>query len=206
MYRYARYFDGGPCFYAWPGEFTDRKATVEAFSSSDQQIQRFEADFRLVNGIDPKVSASRLSAAQCPAIAFLQKLDSDPEGAARLELRQTTVRAGQRLQGELAGTGDRTVALLAIGDTGRVRVLSNARHERGKTVIDQRLDDDDNSLPGSKLLIALAASRPFSSLASIPAGKAMAWDVLPALLEEAAARKNDPVATLAVPRLVRIEK
>ncbi len=205
LFKYVRYFDGGPCFYLSPTELTERKAAIDAFALSDQQVQQFDTDFRLVNGIAPQVTAAHLTPAQCPAIAFLQRLDPDPAQSFRFELRQASVRPGQRLQGQIEGLGERVVSLLVIGDKGRIKVLPPLRRERGNAVIDLRIDDDD-SVPGSKLLIAVAGSKPLASLEALASAKAaVAFEALPAVLEEAL-KRNDPAATVAVPRLVRIER
>lgn len=206
LFKYVRYFDGGPCFYLSPTELTERKAAIDAFALSDQQVQQFDTDFRLVNGIAPQVTAAHLTPAQCPAIAFLQRLDPDPAQSFRFELRQASVRPGQRLQGQIEGLGERVVSLLVIGDKGRIKVLPPLRRERGNAVIDLRIDDDDDSVPGSKLLIAVAGSKPLASLEALASAKAaVAFEALPAVLEEAL-KRNDPAATVAVPRLVRIER
>jgi serine/threonine-protein kinase len=206
MAKYVRYFDGGPCFYLSPTEMTERKASIDAFSLSDQQVQQFETDFRLVNGIAPQISAARLSPAQCPAVAFLQRLDADPAPNVHFGLRQATVRPGQRLQGQIEGLGDRSVTLLTVSDKGRLKILPAPRRERGNAVIDQRVDDDDDSVPGSKLLIAVAASKPLTSLEGLASAKTtMAWEALPAVLEEVL-KRNDHTATVAVPKLIRIER
>jgi serine/threonine protein kinase len=206
MLKYVRYFDGGPCFFLSPTDVTDRKAAIDVFSLADQQVQQFETDFRLVNGIAPQVSTAHLTAAQCPGVAFLQRLDPDPApGGLRLDLRQTVVRPGQRLQGQIEGLGDRTAALLVIGDKGRLKVLP-LRRERGNAVIDARIDDDDDTVPSSKLVIAVAGAKPLTSLETLASAKtAMAWEALPGVLEEAL-KRNDPTATLAVPKLIRIER
>jgi serine/threonine-protein kinase len=200
MFQYVRYFDGGPCFYASPTEITDRKAAIDVFGLSDQQVQHFDADFRLVNGIAPQITMARLTAAQCPAVAFLQRLDPDPAKSFRFDLRQTTLRPGQRLQGQIEGVGDRNISILAVGDSGRVKLLPAPRRERGNAVIDARIDDDDNAVPGSKLLIAIASTRPYTL-----DGKPMAWESLPALLTEVS-KRNEQASVIAVPKLVRIER
>jgi hypothetical protein len=52
----------------------------------------------------------------------------------------------------------------------------------------------------------VAGSKPFTALESLAASKtAIAWEALPALLEEAL-KRNDASATVAVPKLVRIER
>jgi serine/threonine-protein kinase len=200
MFQYVRYFDGGPCFYASPTEIADRRAAIDVFSLSDQQVQQFDTDFRMVNGIAPQITPARLTAAQCPAIAFLQRLDPDLAKSFRFELRQATLRPGQRLQGQIEGLGDRAVSIVAVGDTGKVKLLPALRRERGTAVIDLRIDDDDNSVPGSKLLIAIAGTRPYTL-----DGKPMAWESLPALLTEVS-KRNEQANVLAVPKLVRIER
>ena len=203
MFQYVRYFDGGPCFYASPTEIADRKAAIDVFSLSgvsDEQIRQFESDFRLVNGIAPQITRAWLTAAQCPAIAFLQRLDPDPAKSFRFELRQATLRPGQPLQGQIEGLGDRAVSILAVGDTGRVKLLPAPRRDRGSAIIDTRINDDDNNVPGSKLLIAIAGAKPYTL-----DGKPMAWESLPALLTEVS-KRNEQANVVAVPKLVRIER
>jgi len=205
MLKYVRYFDGGPCFFLSPTDVTDRTAAIDAFGLSDEQVQQFEADFRLVNGIAPQISAARLAPAQCPAIAFLQRLDSDSTPRLHFDLRHAALRPGQRLQGHIEGVGERTVALLMVGDNGRLKVLPSLHRERGNAMVDMRIDDDGDTVPGSRLLIAMTGSRPFASLEALGSAKAaMAWEALPAVLEEVL-KRNDP-ATLAIPKLVRIER
>lgn len=204
--QYVHNFDGGPCFYLSPTDVTERKAVVDAFGLSDQQVQQFDTDFRVVNGFAPQISSARLTPAQCPAIAFLQRLDPDPTQAIRFEVSQTNVRPGQRVQGKIEGLGDRAVAILSIGDTGRLKVLSTSvRRERGTGIVDLRLDDEDNSLPGSKLLIAVVGSKPLASLTGLATARTTAWEALPALLQEATTKRAGATATMAIPKLVRIE-
>ena len=200
--QYIRYFDGGPCLYLSPVAITERTASIDAFALSDQIVQSFDTDFRLANGFTPQINAARLSSAQCPAAAFMQRLDPDRDPAIKFDLKQASVRAGQRVQGTIDGAGARNVEIIAVGDTGRVKTLgAMLRRERGATTFDARLDDDDNSVPGAKLLIAIISPKPLDSLTT--AQKTNAWEFFPALLDEI---QRGRVQTQIIPKLVRVER
>ncbi len=203
MLKYVRYFDGGPCFFLSPTDVTDRKAVLDVFSLSAEQAQRFETDFRLVNGIAPQISIARLTPAQCPVTAFLQRLDADPAPNVHFELRPAAVRPGQPLQGRIEGVGDRSVTLFTVSEKGRLKVLPAPRRERDAAVIDTRVDDEDDTTSGSKLLIAVVASKPLASLEGLASARtATAFEALPAVLEEAL-KRND---VTAIPRSIRVER
>ena len=82
--QYVRYFDGGPCLYLTVNGVSERMASVDAFSLSDQIVQGFDTDFKLVNGFAPQISSLRLSNAQCPAIAFMQRIELGPRSSAQI--------------------------------------------------------------------------------------------------------------------------
>ncbi|WP_342362971.1 serine/threonine-protein kinase [Terrarubrum flagellatum] len=200
--QYVRYFDGGPCLYLAPTAVTERTASVDAFTLSDQLVQNFDTDFRLANGFAPQISTARLSATQCPAVAFMQRVDPDRDPAVKFDVRQSTVKPGQRVQGVIEGVGDRAVDIITVGDTGKVKTLGSAvKKEKGSATFDVRLDDDDNSLPGSKLVIAVVSPKPIDSMAT--ASKASAWDFFPPVLEEIDRNKTP---TQLIAKLVRIER
>lgn len=200
--QYVRYFDGGPCFYLSPASVTERTASIDAFGLSDQIVQGFDTDFRLANGFTPQINSARLTGAQCPAVAFMQRVDPDRDFALKFDLKQLSTRVGQRVQGTIEGAGDRAVDIIAVGDTGRIKALGAAlRRDRGAVSFDARLDDDDNSVPGSKLLLAIISSKPLESLAT--AQKASAWEFFPALLEEV---QRNNLQVQIIPRQLRVER
>ncbi|MET0606499.1 MAG: serine/threonine-protein kinase [Beijerinckiaceae bacterium] len=199
--QYVRYFDGGPCLYLTVNGVSERMASVDAFSLSDQIVQGFDTDFKLVNGFAPQISSLRLSNAHCPALAFMQRIDSDRDPALKFEFRQPSVRAGQRVQATIEGVGDRAAELLAVGDAGKVRLLQGLRRDKGTVLFDGRVDDEDNNIPGSKLVLLITSPKPIESLT--PALRSTAWEFFPALLEEIQ-RTNQQVQI--IPKLIRIER
>ncbi|MBN9064299.1 MAG: hypothetical protein BGP06_13710 [Rhizobiales bacterium 65-9] len=200
--QYVRYFEGGPCFFLSPVAITERTAAIDAFSLADQVVQTFDSDFRLVNGFAPQISPARLAPAQCPATAFLQRIETARDPSVKFDLKSPVAKVGQRVQGVIDGVGDRNVDIIAIGDSGRVKLLGSAlRRDRGQATFDARLDDDDNSAPGSKLLIAIVSPKPLVSLASAPKGSA--WEFFPSVMEDIQLRN---IQVQAIPKLLRIER
>ena len=111
------------------------------------------------------------------------------------------MRAGQRVQATIEGVGDRAAELLAVGDAGKVRLLQGLRRDKGTVLFDGRVDDEDNSIPGSKLVLLITSPKPIESLT--PALRSTAWEFFPALLEEIQ-RTNQQVQI--IPKLIRIER
>jgi serine/threonine-protein kinase len=198
---YVRQFDGGPCFYLSPLALGDAKAEIEGYGTETKAFQEFTEDFKLINGFDADVIMRPIAAAQCGITRFLRLIDTGRDPAVRFTLQNYNVRAGQSLNGSIAGAAGRHVEVLLVTDDGRLQTLpTRSNATRGTVDIALRMEsDEDRRRP--KVLVALLTPKRLQAASFkgvVPADAA-----LDAIADEILA---DRQTTAVVPVYFRVER
>ncbi len=199
--QYIRYYEG-PCLYLFPAGVTERSAAVDAMAGPGDAIDTFSADFRAVNGFDAQISPQRISPNQCSVTAFLQRLDAERDPNLRFELKQPTVKLGQRVQATIDGVGDRQIEVILINDDGSTRnVTAQLKRDRNALTFDGRLDEGDSGDNQAKVALVFTSQRKLASL--LNAGRVPATTLLPTIVQEIQS-SNQSVKIL--PKYIRFER
>ena len=128
MANFIRDYDGGFCFFAVPRALETSKPQIDGYGSRPDLIQSFGAAFRRALGVDPELSARKITEPQCPAIGFIGKVLKSrvPEITVRLE--SDSISSGGELKGALDGVRQSHVILLFVDDDGMVHDVSRYLH------------------------------------------------------------------------------
>ncbi len=199
--NYVRYYDSDPCLYLRPVEVTDRSAQVLAMASSPEAVRAFQADFNVVNGFDAVVTSSRMLPQQCEAVSFVHEVDTRHDPAVAITAARSTLKAGERANLTITGSGGKALMLLVVDEDGSVRDLSQQlRREGNAATFDARLDDGARGRPSAKLVLAIVSDKPLAQLP--PGGAAGQGTVFGKLAQDIRQRGLDVVVA---PQLVSFE-
>ena len=170
--RYIQQYDGGDCFFISPVAVSAGAAQIEGFGAAVEPFQALDDAFKQATGFEADIGLRQIAAAQCPAVAFLRRLQ-DRAAAPRLKIGETNLRPGQSLTGTVEGYGKRHVELLLVSDSGSVQNVSSTLKPaaQGKAFA-LRAQRKAGNNPQPQLVIAVASARPLASLKlghSVPA-------------------------------------
>jgi serine/threonine-protein kinase len=173
--KFIEQYDGGECFFITTVAATERSARIEGYGASLAPFQILDDAFRRVNGFEADIGLWQVTAAQCPAVNFLNKVRSGKRGLPRFQSFASEVRGGAEVTGTVTDYVGRPLALLIVDDAGRVRNVSRALSPRkGKPCVGAcpLVEPEDISFtlrmdpvatgPRPRLLIAVASAEPLS--------------------------------------------
>jgi serine/threonine protein kinase len=124
--RFIQQYDGGDCFFIMPVAIGSSAAVIEGFGSSTAPFDQLDKLFKKSQGFEASIGVRLVTPAQCPAIAFLNKLRSDSSRTPRISLGSVKLRPGEKLAGNIENFANRVVELLLIADDGQVQNISYA--------------------------------------------------------------------------------
>ena len=122
--KYIEQYDGGDCFYIMPVALGDNAAALEGYGASTQSFDTLARAFKQTQGFDANIGIRQVTQAQCPAIAFLNRMRKEKARAPRIEISSTTLRSGDTLTGSIGNFGNSVVELYLVSDRGLVQSLS----------------------------------------------------------------------------------
>jgi tRNA A-37 threonylcarbamoyl transferase component Bud32 len=118
--RYLAAYRGGTCVLIVPYKVTSTFAEIDGFGLSRTPFDELDEAFAAEFGFESHIQAKIVWRAQCPVLAFLEQLRSDPKLAPRIDLVRKTVQAGTLLNGTVSTTPERKLALLLVSADGSV--------------------------------------------------------------------------------------
>lgn len=130
--RYVATYDGGPCFFLWPTEMSERRAVLEGFGNATEPFVAFDNAFKAANGFEAQIHLRPVTAAQCPMADFLRDLGEGIDRTPRLQINAFNMKSGDILSGTIDNDGGRTVAVVLIGDDGLVYNLASYLRQDGR--------------------------------------------------------------------------
>lgn len=144
--RYVRDYDGGSCFFLWPLEIGDRKATLEGFGSNSAPFVAFDGAFKAAQGFEAQIHLRPMTAAQCPMVDFLRRPGIGIDRSPRIQIGAFNMKSGEILNGSVEAGGGQNLDVVLIGDDGLVYNLASfAKREGGKVIFNLKLESTGGS-------------------------------------------------------------
>lgn len=139
--RYVRDYDGGSCFFLWPLEIGDRKATLEGFGSASAPFVTFDGAFKAAQGFEAQIHLRPMTEAQCPMVDFLRRPGIGIDRSPRIQIGAFNMKSGEILNGSVEAGGGQNLDVVLIGDDGLVYNLASfSKREGGKVVFNLKLE------------------------------------------------------------------
>lgn len=139
--RYVRDYDGGSCFFLWPLEIGDRKATLEGFGSSSAPFIAFDSAFKAAQGFEAQIHLRPMTEAQCPMVDFLRRPGIGIDRSPRVQIGAFNMKSGDILNGSVEAGGGQNLDVVLIGDDGLVYNLASfMKREGGKVTFNLKLE------------------------------------------------------------------
>ncbi|MBN9453525.1 MAG: protein kinase [Bosea sp.] len=139
--RYVRDYDGGSCFFLWPLEIGDRKATLEGFGSSSAPFVAFDSAFKAAQGFEAQIHLRPMTEAQCPMVDFLRRPGIGIDRSPRVQIGAFNMKSGDILNGSVEAGGGQNLDVVLIGDDGLVYNLASfMKREGGKVTFNLKLE------------------------------------------------------------------
>ncbi|QEL21301.1 protein kinase [Bosea sp. F3-2] len=163
--RYVRDYDGGPCFFLWPQEISDRKATLEGFGSASTPFVAFDNAFKAAQGFEAQINLRPVTSAQCPMVDFLRQPGIGIDRSPRLQIGAFNMKSGEILNGSVEAGGGQNLDVVLIGDDGLVYNLESfMKREGGKVTFNLKLESTGGAARPQTVL-ALVSQEPLPALA-----------------------------------------
>ncbi len=144
--RYVRDYDGGSCFFLWPLEIGDRKATLEGFGSNSAPFVAFDGAFKAAQGFEAQIHLRPMTEAQCPMVDFLRRPGIAIDRSPKIQIGAFNMKSGEILNGSVEAGGGQNLDVVLIGDDGLVYNLSSfAKREGGKVIFNLKLESTGGS-------------------------------------------------------------
>jgi serine/threonine protein kinase len=139
--RFVRDYDGGSCFFLWPLEIGDRKATLEGFGSNSAPFVAFDGAFKAAQGFEAQIHLRPMTEAQCPMVDFLRRPGVGIDRSPKIQIGAFNMKSGEILNGSVEAGGGQNLDVVLIGDDGLVYNLASfAKREGGKVVFNLKLE------------------------------------------------------------------
>lgn len=170
--RYVRDYDGGSCFFLWPLEIGDRKATLEGFGSASGPFVTFDNAFKAAQGFEAQINLRPVTSAQCPMVEFLRQPGVGIDRSPRLQIGAFNMKSGEILNGSVEAGGGQSLDVVLIGDDGLVYNLESfMKREGGKITFNLKLESTGGAARPQTVL-ALVSQEPLPALAGPNPGPA----------------------------------
>jgi serine/threonine-protein kinase len=161
--RYIASYEGGRCFFLWPLEIGDKKASLEGFGSGSEPFVAFDAAFKASQGFEAQISLRPVTAQQCPMVEFLRRAAPAIERTPRLQINTFNLKSGDALNGSVESKA-KEVAVLLVGDDGLVHNLANfTRREGARSLFALKLETTGSAMRPQTVL-TLASDAPLAVL------------------------------------------
>jgi len=181
--RFIKDYPGGDCFFISPLAVSDNAASIEAFGAEIPPFRALDQEFQRAHGFEAEIGLRQVTAAQCPAVTFLDRLRAGETPRPRLELGASNLRNGGTLTGAVEHAPGEKVALLLVADDGSVRSIPAEATSGSRLRFSTTISRGDVTSPRPQMVVAIASAQP---LPSLRAGKLPAADQLfPRLIAEA---------------------
>lgn len=139
--RYVRDYDGGSCFFLWPLEIGDRKATLEGFGSNSAPFVAFDGAFKAAQGFEAQIHLRPMTEAQCPMVDFLRRPGIGIDRSPKIQIGAFNMKSGEILNGSVEAGSGQNLDVVLIGDDGLVYNLASfAKREGGKVTFNLKLE------------------------------------------------------------------
>ncbi|PTM42542.1 serine/threonine-protein kinase [Bosea sp. 124] len=163
--RYVATYEGGPCFFLWPTELSERRAVLEGFGNTTEPFVAFDAAFKATHGFEAQIHLRPITAAQCPMADFLRQLGDDIDRTPRLQINAFNMKSGDVLSGTVDNDGGRNVAVVLIGDDGLVyNLASYLRRDGRRSNFNLKLESAAGGAPRPQTVLTFISQTPLPAL------------------------------------------
>lgn len=160
-------YRGGDCFFISPVSVSHREAVIEGYGASVAPFATLDSDFKQALGFEPRIQLRQVSEPQCPAIELLIKQAGQRRSRVpKLAISRDLIRSGEELTGTAEAGGEPHLELLLVDEAGIVHnISSRAKPTRDGLAFALRFaGPNGSSAPKPQLVLAVASSKPLSSL------------------------------------------
>lgn len=162
--RYLADYRSGPCMYIVPRRITESSADIDGFALKATPFDELDRAFLAEFGFEARIRAMIIKPAQCPVLTFLDRAQSDPKLAPRIELTHALVRAGTPLSGSVSGIGTRKLELLLVSVDGSVENVTRFLRP-GQSKVSFEIPMTKAATGGEpRLLLAVSSTEPLAGL------------------------------------------
>ncbi|WP_336812460.1 protein kinase domain-containing protein [Bosea sp. MMO-172] len=162
--RYVRDYDGGSCFFLWPLEIGDRKATLEGFGNASAPFVTFDSAFKAAQGFEAQISLRPMTEAQCPMVDFLRRPGVGIDRSPRVQIGSFAMKSGDILNGSVEAGGGQNLDVVLIGDDGLVYNLANFMKREGNKVTFNLKLESTGGAARPQTVLALVTKEPLPAL------------------------------------------
>ena len=162
--RYIRDYDGGSCFFLWPLEIGDRKATLEGFGSASAPFVAFDGAFKAAQGFEAQISLRPMTDAQCPMVDFLRRPGVGIDRSPRVQIGSFAMKSGDILNGSVEAGGGQNLDVVLIGDDGLVYNLASFMKREGNKVTFNLKLESTGGAARPQTVLALVTKEPLPAL------------------------------------------
>jgi serine/threonine-protein kinase len=163
--RYVATYEGGPCFFLWPTELSERRVVLEGFGNSTEPFVTFDNAFKAANGFEAQIHLRPVTAAQCPMADFLRQLGDNVDRTPRLQINAFNMKSGDVLSGTVDNEGGRNVAVVLIGDDGLVyNLASYLRRDGRRANFNLKLESAAGGAPRPQTVLTFVTQAPLPAL------------------------------------------
>lgn len=163
--RYVATYEGGPCFFLWPTELSERRVVLEGFGNSTEPFVTFDNAFKAANGFEAQIHLRPVTAAQCPMADFLRQLGDNVDRTPRLQINAFNMKSGDVLSGTVDNEGGRNVAVVLIGDDGLVyNLASYLRRDGRRANFNLKLESAAGGAPRPQTVLTFVSQAPLPAL------------------------------------------
>lgn len=163
--RYVATYEGGPCFFLWPTELSERRVVLEGFGNATEPFVTFDNAFKAANGFEAQIHLRPVTAAQCPMADFLRQLGDNIDRTPRLQINAFNMKSGDVLSGTVDNEGGRHVAVVLIGDDGLVyNLASYLRRDGRRASFNLKLESAAGGAPRPQTVLTFVSQEPLPAL------------------------------------------
>ncbi|HEV7261189.1 MAG TPA: serine/threonine-protein kinase [Bosea sp. (in: a-proteobacteria)] len=163
--RYVATYEGGPCFFLWPTELSERRVVLEGFGNATEPFVTFDNAFKAAHGFEAQIHLRPITAAQCPMADFLRQLGDNIDRTPRLQINAFNMKSGDVLSGTIDNEGGRNVAVVLIGDDGLVYNLgSYLRRDGRRANFNLKLESAAGGAPRPQTVLTFVSEAPLPAL------------------------------------------
>ena len=163
--RFIRSFEGGECFFSFPGAVSRQTANIDGYGTSSGPFQKLEEAVRGKFAVEPNIDVRLVTSSQCPALTFAHAYSSDSLGTPSIALDNDVVKNNSDVWGTIDSKDD-FIELLLIDEEGRVQNASQSLDASGlKRRFGLRMQRRNaRSFPIGILFMVVTSTRPIGAL------------------------------------------
>ncbi|KIN75140.1 Serine/threonine kinase [Sulfitobacter noctilucae] len=199
-------FDGGDCTLLSRVTAGPNAGMIEGFSETGEPFAGLPVAYEEKFGARPAVLPRQVTSGQCAALAFTQALQGRGREPPRVQISADQMTSGEAITMRIGNIGDQSIWAALITPNSAVFNLTGRLSDAvgGERTLGFGLTLDQGNDPTPQLVLIVASDRPLTRAATA-ADNTPADELLPAVLDEIAARGGTASTTLGYVLLLPTE-